>query len=313
MRILVTGATGFLGGHVAQHLHALGYQVTATGRNQTKGSALGVPFRAAELDDSEQAFLLCQDQDVVVHCAGLSSPWGGVEDFERHNQVATSHLLNAKVARFVYISSAGVYFRGDERIKVREDSPLPESGQHPYIQSKRRCEELVQKSQNWVILRPRAIYGPGDTAILPRVLRLMKPGLLPIIGRGQNVASLTYVHNLVQAVELALKGPTKRIFNITDPQPVELWPLLHRLAQRLDMPPLRWRLPLGLAQFSAHLIQWIYDRLCPHKEPPITPYTLSLLTKSQTLDIRAAQRDLNYQPLYSTDEAVLATLQALAA
>ncbi len=311
MRVLVTGATGFVGAHVARHLQARGYTVLATGRDQAKGERLGLPFTAARLDCAEEALSLCAGQDAVIHCAGLSSPWGSPADFERHNPVATANLLKAGLARFVYISSAGVYFQQDEKTEVEESAPLPQGPQHPYLQSKRRCEELLRPTEGWVVLRPRAVYGPGDSAILPRLVRLMRKGLLPVIGSGHSKASLTYVENLALASELALSGPTRTVFNITDPEPVELWPLLRRVAQELRLPPIRGRLPAPVAALLASLVEKVYARFLPGREPPITPYTLSLLYRSQTLDISKARAELGYRPLVTTEEGVLRTLQAL--
>ena len=174
MKILVTGATGFVGGHVARRLHKAGHTVLATGRNQAKGQALGVPFQAAHLDDLEQALRLVQGQDAVIHCAALSSPWGSEDDFFRHNVKVTQNLLQGGCSRFIHMSSAGVYFSEDSHSMVTEEQELPKNQQHRYLASKRRAEEIVQKTKDWIILRPRAIYGPGDQAILPRIVRLMR-------------------------------------------------------------------------------------------------------------------------------------------
>ena len=311
MRVLVTGATGFVGGHVARHLHSLGYRVRATGRKHSVGAALGLEFVPANLDIQEEALRVCEGQEVIVHCAGLSSPWGRAADFVRHNEIATGHLLQARPERFIYMSSAGVYFCLDERENVPETAALPSSVQHPYLMSKRRCEELVREAPDWVILRPRAIYGPGDTAILPRLLRLMKSGFLPLIGSGENLASLTYVQNLAIAVELSLTGPTTSTFNVTDGEPVVLWPLLRQIIRQLDLPPIRWRIPVKMAEPMARLVEVFYQQFLPRREPPITPYTLSLLTKSQTLDITRARTELNYRPSITTEEAVFQTIQRM--
>ena len=311
VRVLVTGATGFVGGHVVRRLANAGYQVLATGRNVVKGELLPVPFRAASLDVPNQALAICEGQDVVVHCAAFSSPWGTEAEFRRHNETATENLLAAGVKRFVHISSAGVYFRRDERLQVKESDPLPVHNGHPYLDSKRRAEILVQQSQGWVILRPRAVYGPGDTAIFPRILRLLRPGFLPILGSGENLASLTYVGNLALAVQLALSGETEQVYNVTDGEPVLLWPLLQEVAARLQLPPLRWRIPKSVAVFLTAGLEQFCSVFLPRKEPPLTQYTLSLLTNSQTLCVEKIRRELGYEPLLGTQEGVWRTLESL--
>ena len=311
MRVLVTGATGFVGGRVARYLHEKGYEVLATGRNLQKGEALGLPFAPAQLDRADEALALCRGQQAVVHCAAFSSPWGSVEEFRRHNEIVTSHLLSAKVPRFVHLSSAGVYFQQDEGLNKDENDPLPSSNGHPYLDSKRRAEQLVQSSQGWVILRPRAVYGPGDTALLPRLLRLMRPGLLPVFGQGNNLASLTHVDNLASACERALHAPSEQIFNITDGEPVFLWPLLKTVSQHLGLPPIRWRVPELPARWLARILEGFYSKCLPGREPPLTLYTLSLLCRSQTLKTQKAEEILGYRPLFGTEEGVLRTLEAL--
>ncbi len=307
----MTGATGFVGGSVARRLQQRGFQVLATGRDRAKGEALGLPFRAADLDDLSQALSVCEGRDAVIHCAALSSPWGTPEAFHRHNVVVTRNLLRAQVPRFVHMSSAGVYFQQDSRLDVSESSPLPCGGQHPYLLSKRRAEEEVQATKGWVILRPRAVYGPGDQAIFPRIVRLLRYGLLPIIGDGQNLASLTYVENLALACEAALGAPSEGLFNITDGDPVELWPLLSRVSESMGLPPFRWRLSEPKARVVARALESVYQRFWPQREPPLTPYTLSLLTCSQTLSIEKARRVLGYQPSKETWLAISETLETL--
>lgn len=311
MRVLVTGATGFVGGHIARRLHAGGHEVTATGRNPEKGLGLGVPFKPGHLDDPRTALELCRNTDAVVHCAAYSSPWGSPEQFRLHNEQVTSNLLSAEVSRFIHISSAGVYFQQNEGLDAKESDPLPARNGHPYLDSKRRAELLVKESAGWVILRPRAVYGPGDTALLPRILRLMKPGLLPVFGTGHNLASLTHVENLALAAELSLSGPSGQVYNVSDGEPVKLWPLLSAVAQHLSLPPIRWRLHERPAKWLANFLEWFYSRWLPQREPPLTRYTLSLLCKSQTLNLDKARRELGYQPLFSTENGVLKTLEAL--
>lgn len=311
MRVLVTGATGFLGGHVVRRLNQRGFQVLATGRNLIKGRTLGAPFQAADLCNLDQAQAVCRGQDAVVHCAAFSSPWGEEADFRLHNEIVTANLLSTEVQRFVHISSAGVYFRKDEGLNVRESDPLPDSNDHPYLDSKRRAEDLVRDTQGWVILRPRAIYGPGDTAILPRIVRLLRKGMLPVIGGGQNLASLTHVENLALAVELALSGPDCQTFNVADGEPVLLWPLLQEVASQLGFPPIKWRIPGSVAHLLTIGLEKFYGLLLPDREPPLTRYTLSLLMNNQTLCLEKIRTRLRYEPIHSTRFGVQTTLAAL--
>ena len=306
MKILVTGATGFVGGALVRALHQMGYEVLASGRSQDLAD---VPFKFADLRDPGQARALCQGCDIVVHSAALSTPWGRPADFLQNNVVATHNLVQAShgVKRFIYLSSAGVYFRGDHGLNLKEDALLPTGGQHPYVHSKRLAEEVVRQSDiPFLIIRPRAVYGPGDTAIFPRLLKLLDKGRLPVIAERLPVwASLTHVDNLVQALTLSLEG-RPGTYNISDGPPVDLWELIGWIARHLGLPTPRHRLPYPIAHCLAAALELAYPG-----EPPLTRYTLSLLAKSQTLDITKAARELGYRPLFGSWEGVARTLPKL--
>ena len=121
VRVLITGATGFLGGAVAERL-ARAHEVVATGRNRAVGArleALGVVFEPADLCDRSRVLSIAEGADAVVHCAALSSPWGPSEAFERANVVATESILDAclehAVPRLVHISTPSVYMGAGDR------------------------------------------------------------------------------------------------------------------------------------------------------------------------------------------------------
>ncbi|MEZ6014997.1 MAG: NAD(P)-dependent oxidoreductase [Planctomycetota bacterium] len=310
MVILVTGATGFLGGAVARRL-ALDGSVLATGRRPERGRALvegGVSFLAAELSDPRQVAALFAGGrvHVVLHCAALSAPWGRRAAFEAANVDATRNLVEAalgsQVARFVHVSTPAVYFDGRDRHDVREDAPLPRPRNH-YARTKLAAERVidaaVQRGLPAITLRPRALFGPGDTTIFPRLLRAMEHGRLPILGSGTNRIDLTYIDNAVKALELALAAPEDfvgRTYNITDGAPLALWPLLQRLAAELGFKPPTRRVSRRAAHALAGGLELLYRGLGLAREPLLTRYTVGLLSADTTLDISAARGDLGYEP-----------------
>lgn len=317
MKALVTGATGFLGGALARRLLADGHSVVATGRNAARGATLtadGVRFEAADLNDSSRLAALAEGCDDVFHCAALSSVWGDTSAFEQANVQGTRNVVRAcqasGVGRLIHVSTPSVYHSGEDRFDVAEDSPLPPPI-NEYARTKLLAEEIVLEAHQAglpsVIIRPRGLFGPGDTTVFPRVLRLLQAGRLKVIGDGANVVDITYIDNVVDALVDAANAPESalgRIYNITNGEPVKLWELLSGLAERLDLPPPRGRVSLGRARFFATLLEWTWRLLPLRGEPPITRYTVELLALSMTLDLSAARSEIGYSPRVSIDEGV---------
>ena len=216
--VLVTGATGFLGGAVCRLLHRRGWQVTGTGRNTAVGRELerdGIPFRRASLEEANATARLCTGQGAVVHCAARSSPWGRWEEFHAANVRATENLLRrareAGVGKLVHVSTPSIYFDYRHRLDLTETSPLPARPANAYAATKLAAERLALAAAAAglpvIVLRPRAIFGPGDTTIFPRLLRAARAGRLPIIGDGRTLADLTYIDDAAEAVACALAAP----------------------------------------------------------------------------------------------------------
>lgn len=308
MRILVTGATGFLGRATALRLHADGHQVTALGRNRAVGealAALGPAFVAADLADAEAIAQACRHQDAVVHSGAISSIWGPYEDFHRTNVLGTRHVVagcqSHGVKRLVNISSPTVYFDFTDRYNLREDAPLPRRGVNAYAVTKLLAEAEVaagaRQGLETVNLRPRGIFGPGDTAILPRLIRANERGLLPLIGREDPTLDLTYVDNVVDAIVTALTAPDAvgRTYNLTNGTPIKLWQTLDRIFTLLEVPMHGKRMSYRGAYAAAWAME-LAARATSGREPVLTRYTVGVLSKSMTLDIGAARRDLDYAP-----------------
>ena len=312
--VLVTGATGFLGGAVCRLLVRRGWRVTATGRNEAAGHTLtrtGIPFRRASLEHAPETIGLCDGQRAVVHCAARSSPWGTWREFHAANVCATENILHAaresRVERFVHISTPSVYFDFRHRLALTETSPLPARPANAYAATKLAAEHFVLAAAHTglpvVVLRPRAIFGPGDTTIFPRLLRAAKAGRLPVIGDGRNVADLTCIDNAALAVACALEAPADchgHVFNVTNGEPVVLWEFIATLLGQLGLPAPRRRLPVRAALLLAALAEGV-GRL-RNREPSLTRYGVGVLAYSQTFDISRAHAMLGYQPTVSTAE-----------
>jgi nucleoside-diphosphate-sugar epimerase len=316
MRVLVTGASGFLGGVLVRTLVAHGHRVRATGRDQTR--LAGLPEAAekypADLTDPEALRLACSGCETVVHSAALSAPWGPRKAFWDTNVLGTQRLLAAcqaaGVRRFIHISSPSVIFTGRDLHNATETEPYARAPLCAYAWSKQHAEGHVRQcSLEWLILRPKAIFGPGDTSLLPRIVSAARAGRLPIIGTGTNAIDLTYVDNVAHAVVLAVKSPrSQQVYHVTNEEHVPLWPLINRVLAHFGVPSPRWRVPLWLALQVGRLSEWRATLL--GGEPRLTRYTAALLGTTQTYDIAALKRDLGYRALVSVDEGVQRTLQS---
>ena len=306
MPILVTGATGFLGGAVARRLVREGRLVVGAGRDAEAGAALardGVRFLRLDLADAEAVHAAVHADESVVHSAALAAPWGRAADFWAANVVGTANVVAACLAaptrRLVHVSTPALCFGAESRLTVAESDPLPDLPLTAYAATKRLGEALVAASVrdglDAVVIRPRAIYGPGDRAVLPRLAGALRAGRLPRIGGGQTVASVTYVGLAVDAVLACLDGPPAlagRLFHVADAEPVRVWDMLDALADALNTPRASRRMPVRRARAAATALEWAFRRLGVAHEPPITRYGVSILAESQTLDVSALRDDL---------------------
>lgn len=314
-RVLVTGATGFLGSRTVEHLSKMsGMSVLATGRTlkpNTEVKAPNVSYALGDLRDSNFVDELVHDVDGIVHAAALSSPWGSKEDFWQANVLPTKLLLDAAtrchVSRFVFVSTPSMYFEMKSLLGLKEEDALPKPI-NQYAASKRAAERLVEASSvPFIILRPRALIGRGDTVILPRILRAHTEGRLRQMGNGLNIVDLTPVVNVVDAIALGLEAhgsAVNQTFNISNGDPVALWPLVQELLEQLSLPPLTKSIPLSVVLTVAKLMECHARWLNGNREPTLTVYGVGTMAMDFSMDIAKAQDLLGYNPRQSVREAL---------
>ena len=198
-KALITGGTGFLGGQLALKLQQLNYDVTVLGRNPTIGAQLtaaGLRFIAADLQNAEAIAAACKSQDQVFHCGALSSPWGKAKDFYGINVLGTRHLIQGclthSVQRLIHVSTSAVYFTYADQLQILESHPFP-APVNAYAKTKQLAEQSIQQAHNQglftLTIRPRGIFGPGDTTLLPRLLRASDRTGVPLIRQGKGLFS----------------------------------------------------------------------------------------------------------------------------
>lgn len=211
-KTFVTGASGFIGGKLAERLLAEGRKVRVLSRRPLPAlEALGAEVIPGDLDDKHALERGCRSAETVFHVAGRVGVWGPPDDFFRVNVEGTRHVIAAchaaKVPRLVYTSSPSVVYNGGDLRNVNESAPLCTQAPCAYPTSKAAAEKLVLAANDQrlatVALRPHLVWGPGDKNVVPRVIALARAGKLRIIGPGRNRVDITHITNVVDAHLLA--------------------------------------------------------------------------------------------------------------
>lgn len=325
MRILVTGATGGLGRNAVRILRERGLEVRASGRNLQAGQALlteGAQFVACDLATctASEVAALASGVDAVWHCAALSSPWGEEASFYAANVTATRKLLDAAgqagVATFVHISTPAIYFDYRHRADIPE-SFRPRAFVNAYARTKALAELEVQAAvrrypaMRCAVLRPRAIFGPHDQVLMPRLARVLdaRGGSLPLPRGGSARIDITYVDNVVHAMWLATENTglaSGSAFNVTNQESAQLKDILQRLfGDELGRPFRIVSLPYAILAGAARVMQ-VLARISG-KEPALTAYSVGAIGFDMTLDDTRARQQLGYFPQVSLDEGIRRT------
>lgn len=319
-RAFVSGATGGLGQSLVPALIAQGYEVLAVGRNLAKGQELseaGAFFVAQDLT-TQLDFTLLNGIDVLFHLAALSAPWGRLEAFEEINVKATQNLCRAAqkagVGCFIFTSTPSIYAASRDRLNLKEtDLPATPFANH-YARTKFDAEKIVLEAEGLhrVIIRPRAIVGPDDTVLLPRLMSALKRPIFPLPNQGRALIELTDVRDVVAALIAADEHRVEadgQAFNISGGRPLQLSQILSVLESKLDLDIKTVAVPTTLLAGVSHILQ-LGARLWPGQpEPPLTPYMLKTLAFSQTFDLSKAKDVLGWQPNITPEAAINAALE----
>ncbi|NUT97050.1 MAG: NAD-dependent epimerase/dehydratase family protein [Saccharothrix sp.] len=288
MRLAITGATGFVGGAVRRAAEARGWRVHAYGSRDWD-------IAAGPLPDPPPV-------DAVVHSAAAVTDWGSAERVRRVNVDGTRHVLASfPGARFVHMSSASVYDPFRPNVNAVESEAPVSRYLTPYGTTKAEAERLLLGRPDTVVLRPHAVYGPGDPTLLPRVLSAIRGRTLFLVGDGRARQSLTSIDNLVQATLLACTGEPG-VYNVADAEPVGLEDALRSLLAERGLDVRIRHLPLKLAWPVAAATETLF-RLARTTTPPrLTRYAISHLAHERTLDTTAARTRLGYRPATTSFE-----------
>jgi len=319
MKLLVTGATGFLGKALARALLKKNHEVVCFSRRDIPELAeLGAEVRKGDVAD-ERAFTAAMSGcEALIHVASKTGIWGSYEEYYRSNVTGTENALSAciinKARLLVYTSSPSVIFGDSHQEGVNESIPYPNRYLANYPRTKAMAEELVLKANGselaTVSLRPHLIWGPGDPHFIPRLIKRAEKGQLRIVGTGKNRIDSTYIDNAVDAHILALErlspGSTiaGKCYFITNGEPLPAEELMNRFLKAAGLPPVTRKIRAGLAYAAGAVMECISHLLNRKEEPRMTRFLARELSSSHWYDISAAERDLSYSPAVSIDEGM---------
>ncbi|HEX6984727.1 MAG TPA: NAD-dependent epimerase/dehydratase family protein [Planctomycetaceae bacterium] len=323
--VLVTGATGLVGSHVAERMRQLGVPTRAIARPSADTSLLkswGVEVVPGDMTDAASLAAATKGVTVVVHCAAKVGDWGPVDDYRRVNVEGLRSLLDAAQAagtlkRFVHISSLGVYEARDHH-GTDETTPPSFDGIDGYTRTKAESEKLVldrvrETALPAVVLRPGFIYGPRDRTVLPRILSRLRDGSFKFLGSGEQLLNNTYVGNVVEAVLLAIRrdDAVGEVFNVTDGTLVTKRQFANGIARRAGLPEPTKAVPLPVAKTAAKVLEAVYRAIGKKEAPLPSMATVKFLGLNLDYSIDKARNRLGYDPKVSFDEGMDRTFEWL--
>jgi nucleoside-diphosphate-sugar epimerase len=299
VRIAVTGASGFIGGAVATALADADHEVVGFGRREHGWSHPHARYRVWDLDAGP--LRADRDFEAVVHCAALADDWAPLSVALKANRDGTRTVVRSfPGARIVHLSTSSVYDAFVPNVEVAEWAAPVRRFLSTYAESKTNAEfELAGTGA--VILRPHAVYGPGDTTLLPRLIAGVRRGRLALPEGAEVRHSLTHIGNLVLAVRRALDPATPRgTYNVADDSPVLLAAVLREVFERRGMRVRIASIPYRSAFALAASLEM--GARIRRRRPALTRYAVSQVGMERTLDLTAARTRLGYHPTPTTLE-----------
>ncbi len=314
---LVTGATGFVGSHVAESLIVRGDAVRTLARESSDTALLdklGATVIRGDLTDADAVKRAAEGANAIIHCGAKVGDWGHVDEYRKVNVEGLRHLLDAvrgrSLDRFVLVSTLGVY-AARHHFGTDETEPLPESHIDGYTQSKVEAERLAleyhrRQQVPVTVLRPGFIYGPRDRSVLPRIVTRLRERSVIYIARGRYALNTTYVSNLVDAILLAVDHPAAvgEVFNITDGEFVSKRRFFEAIADGVGVPRPKGSVPVWLARFIANWRESVFRRKNKPHPPRATQAQLKFAGLNLDFSIAKARTKLGYTPRVSFDDGM---------
>lgn len=243
--------------------------------------------------------------EVCFHAAAKVEDWGDPADFERINVHGTRNVIvacrEAGVRRLVHVGTEAALMAGDPLVNVDERAPLRPDSPSLYPSSKARAEELVREANGseleTVVVRPRFVWGKGDTTLLPALTEMVRKGRFRWVGGGGQLTDTTHIDNTVEGLWLAAtQAPAGGVYFVTDGEPVVFREFVSAMLATQGVEAPDKDVPTGVANAGALASERLWRVLKRPGSPPLTRFAVWVSSQECTLDISRARAEMGYEP-----------------
>ncbi len=312
----ISGGSGFVGRNLISALREKDVSVRCLARSASSAEAVrraGAEPVSGDLEDSNALREGLKGCDAAFHTAAIVKDWGDPQEFHSVNVQGTENLLAAARAAgvpcLVHVSTEAVLAGPAPLVGVDETLPRPREPYGPYSLTKGLAEERVLAANSptlrTVVVRPRFIWGKGDTSVLPQLVAAVRAGRFRWISGGHYLTSATHVRNVCEALILAAeRGRGGEIYFATDGPPIEFRKFVTALLETQGVRPGRRSLPRRLAFTLAGIVESIWSSLHIKAAPPITRMVVKMMGEEVTINDSKARKELGYSGRISFEEGI---------
>ena len=316
MKLFITGASGFVGGAATRALAAKGHTVRAMSRSigsDQRIRELGAEPVRCDLESVNADHV--GDADLVLHCAAYVEAWGPADAWYKGNVLGSRAILaaarEAGVGRFIHIGTEAAIVHGQDIFDADETYPLALDSPYPYCATKAQAEQLVLTAATaeftTIVLRPRFIWGPGDTTLLPVIEAMHASGGWMWLDHGRALTSSTHIDNLVHAIELAFsRGESGQAYFILDDGARTLREMITGMAASKGISLPQRSIPRRLADLVGAVSEWCWRSFHLGGTPPLTRHAAMVMSRNCVLLGDKARTGLGYHPVISVAEGMRA-------
>ncbi len=321
MKVLVTGASGMLGGAVALALAARGDDVTVL---QRRPSGLGLREHLGDVTDATAVRAAVAGADTVIHLAAKVHVVGAWSDYLAANVVGTQNVVAAAraagVRRLVQVSSPSVAHSGSSLVGAGAGPADPDHARGSYSRSKAMAEKHALAAHDAtfsvVAVRPHLVWGPGDTQLVERIVNRARAGRLAVVGPGTALIDTTYLDNAVSALVAAADHADTaggRAYVVSNGQPRPVAEILASICRAAGVPEPRHHVPYRLAWTAGAAVDRWWAAAGREEDPPITRFLAEQLATAHWFDLAATREALHWEPTVGLDEGFARLAEAFRA
>jgi nucleoside-diphosphate-sugar epimerase len=312
----VTGGSGFVGGRLIERMRGEGMSVRALARSERAAErvrSLGAEPVSGDLGDTAAMRAGAEGCEFAFHAAATLGDWGTRAEFEQGNVLGTANALKAceeaGVSRFVHVGTEAALMAGEPLVEVDETAPLRPDSRVLYSATKALAEQAVlaasREGFETVVVRPRFVWGKGDTSLLPRIAELVRSGRFAWVGGGRHRTSTTHIDNTVEGLLLgAREGRPGNAYFVTDGEPVVFREFLTSLLATQGVSAPSRNVPAPVAGALASVGEALWKVLPLPGQPPMTRFAYWVSSQECTIRIDKAREQLGYAPVKTIPEGL---------